>query len=128
MVDEILRSLRGIDENLDHEKLEARVKLSIPGDSIVFKGHFPERPLLAGAYQLLLAVHWLKKLLNENITTERISEAKFRSLIGPEEEFLLEIKVEPDYTEDSRYRVRSKIIKDGKAAMSATLFVNKIII
>ena len=124
MVDEILESLTVIDENLDREKLEAVVKLSIPKDSIVFKGHFPERPLLAGAFQLLIAVHWLKKLLNENITTERISEAKFRSLIGPEEEFLLEIKAEPDSSENSRYRVRLKIIKDGIAAMSATLFVN----
>lgn len=124
MVDEIIKSLTVIDENIDHGKMEAVVRLSVPEYSIVFKGHFPNRPILAGAYQLLIGGHWIKKLFKEDVITEKISEAKFRTLIGPDEEFLLNVKVTADSTENQRHKAQLKITKDDKIAMSATLFIN----
>src|ERR1700722_2221814 len=59
----------------------------------VFAGHFPNRPLLPGVFQLEMARGAAESILNCPLVVREISKAKFQRPILPDEIVRLELKL-----------------------------------
>ena len=59
----------------------------------VFAGHFPNRPLLPGIFQLEMARVAAENILNCPLAVREISKAKFQRPILPDEVVRLELKL-----------------------------------
>jgi 3-hydroxymyristoyl/3-hydroxydecanoyl-(acyl carrier protein) dehydratase len=59
----------------------------------VFAGHFPNRPLLPGVFQLEMARAAAELVLNCPLAVREISKAKFQRPILPDEIVRLELKL-----------------------------------
>jgi 3-hydroxyacyl-[acyl-carrier-protein] dehydratase len=62
-------------------------------DDPVFAGHFPNRPLLPGVFQLEMARVAAESVLNFPLSVREISRAKFQRPILPDEIVRLELKL-----------------------------------
>jgi 3-hydroxyacyl-[acyl-carrier-protein] dehydratase len=62
-------------------------------DDPMFAGHFPNRPLLPGVFQLEMARAAAESVLNCPLTVREISKAKFQRPILPDETVRLELKL-----------------------------------
>ena len=60
----------------------------------VFKGHFPEYPILPGVFQIEMAKFACERVTGGCLTIERITRAKFSRPIMPEEQIRLSVKIE----------------------------------
>ncbi len=118
----LFQKLNVLSEQVDQNPGELAVTCSLSPDDPVFQGHFPGKPILAGAFQLSLAIHYLNKLLGLDLSIRQIKKARFKELILPEEPFTLMLKVLSEL-EMGEYKVSVKIIKDTKTITNITLFV-----
>jgi 3-hydroxyacyl-[acyl-carrier-protein] dehydratase len=59
----------------------------------VFAGHFPQRPILPGIYQLELARVVAEQMLGCRLFVREISRAKFQQPIRPEETVRVDLKL-----------------------------------
>ncbi len=121
MVEELIKSMHIESESYDKEKNKVNVRLSFPSDSPIFNGHFPDRPILAGAYQIMLVKYFAENLLNSQLKISLIKKSKFLSLIGADDTFLLEVQTSPLDNEDNKYKIKTKIKFNEKSAMESTL-------
>jgi len=64
-----------------------------PANDPVFAGHFPNRPLLPGIFQLEMARAAAELVLNCPLAVREISKAKFQRPILPDEIVRLELKL-----------------------------------
>jgi 3-hydroxymyristoyl/3-hydroxydecanoyl-(acyl carrier protein) dehydratase len=72
-------------------------------DDPTFAGHFPNRPLLPGIFQLEMARVAAESILNCPLTVREVSKAKFQRPILPDESVRLELKLlEADGTIQAR--------------------------
>jgi 3-hydroxymyristoyl/3-hydroxydecanoyl-(acyl carrier protein) dehydratase len=62
-------------------------------DDSVFAGHFPNRPLLPGVFQLEMARVAAESVLDCPLAVREISKAKFQRPILPDETVRLELKL-----------------------------------
>jgi 3-hydroxymyristoyl/3-hydroxydecanoyl-(acyl carrier protein) dehydratase len=62
-------------------------------NDLVFAGHFPNRPLLPGIFQLEMARAAAESVLDCPLAVREISKAKFQRPILPEEIVRLELKL-----------------------------------
>ena len=62
-------------------------------DDPVFAGHFPDRPLLPGVFQLEMARAAAESVLDCRLAVREISKAKFQRTILPDEMVRLELKL-----------------------------------
>ncbi len=118
----VFQNINVLSEQVDQYPGELAVTCLLSPDDPVFQGHFPDKPILAGAFQLYLAIHYLNKLLGLDLSIRQIKKARFKELIVPEEPFTLVLKVLSGLETDG-YKVSVKIIKDKKTITNVTLFV-----
>ena len=81
-------------------------------DADLFKGHFPENPVLPGATMIYLVQHAAEIALGFPLQMTQGFNFKFLKVINPliDRTFSLELTIEP--SEDT-YRVKSKIAKEN---------------
>lgn len=60
-----------------------QANVSINPSSAVFKGHFPERPILPGVFHLKIVMDILIKYYNKNFVFHACTNIKFLNLIDP---------------------------------------------
>ena len=108
-------------EDYDKEKNKVNVRLSFPSGSPIFNGHFPDKPILAGAYQLMIVKYFAENLLNSQLKILLIKKSKFLSLIGAGDIFLLEVQTSLLDDGDNKYKIKTKIKFNEKSAMESTL-------
>ena len=63
-------------------RVEAFVKLN--REHAVFKGHFPENPIMPGVCSIQLVKELTEKALNKKLFLSVVSNVKFMSIINPE--------------------------------------------
>lgn len=63
--------------------VDARV--SVPGDSPWFSGHFPDNPILPGIAQLHLTAEVIARSTGEHVSIQRVSRVKFKRIVRPDE-------------------------------------------
>jgi 3-hydroxyacyl-[acyl-carrier-protein] dehydratase len=69
-----------------------QARFCFPAELEVFKGHFPEHPLLPGALQVEMTRTALERALDCNLQITSIKKAKFLKEITPDQTIDLKIK------------------------------------
>ncbi|MDR0455011.1 MAG: AMP-binding protein [Deferribacteraceae bacterium] len=88
------------------------LKLIFLKDSVYFKGHFPQYPILPGVIQTHFAIHWAKKYLMKGFKVSRIIKLKFTNIVTPGETITLSIsKVSDGFT--FKYFLNEKVYSSG---------------
>jgi 3-hydroxyacyl-[acyl-carrier-protein] dehydratase len=96
----------------------SRFEFNFAAEDPVFAGHFPQRPILPGVFQLeivRMAAEWLQ---NRRFAVQEISKAKFQRPILPGETLALNLKLTE--TEGS-VSARARFFCGGQAAGEALL-------
>src|SRR5258706_7812732 len=89
-------------------------------DDPVFAGHFPNRPLLPGVFQLEMARVAAECVLNCPLAVREISKAKFQRPILPDETVRLELKLSET---GGAIRARANFFSGGQAAGETILLL-----
>jgi 3-hydroxymyristoyl/3-hydroxydecanoyl-(acyl carrier protein) dehydratase len=86
----------------------------------VFAGHFPNRPLLPGVFQLEMTRVAAESVLNCSLTVREICRAKFQRPILPGEAVRLELKLSEA---DNTIRARADYFVGGQPAGETILLL-----
>jgi 3-hydroxyacyl-[acyl-carrier-protein] dehydratase len=86
----------------------------------VFAGHFPNRPLLPGVFQLEMTRVAAESVLNCSLTVREICRAKFQRPILPGEVVRLELKLSEA---DNTIRARADYFVGGQSAGETILLL-----
>jgi 3-hydroxyacyl-[acyl-carrier-protein] dehydratase len=82
-------------------------------DDPTFRGHFPNRPVVPGVYQLEMARRAAESVLTCRVRILEIIRAKFLRPIGPTEEVRLDLKIAD---EGATFRAHAAFSVNGRAA------------
>ena len=85
-----------------------------------FAGHFPDRPILPGVFQLEMARVAAEFVLKSSLSVQEIRKAKFQRPIFPGETVRLELKIT---TNDGAIRARADFSVDGQPAGETVLLL-----
>jgi 3-hydroxymyristoyl/3-hydroxydecanoyl-(acyl carrier protein) dehydratase len=89
----------------------------------VFAGHFPNRPLLPGVFQLEMTRVAAENILNCPLAVREISKAKFQRPILPDETVRLELKLSET---EKTIRARASFSVQGQSAGETILLLCRI--
>lgn len=81
-----------VTENLRVDENSVSAELTFVPDSIYFRGHFPEVPILPGVVQTHFAYVFAKRFLNVPAAPKRILKLKFVRIISPGETVSLKLE------------------------------------
>ncbi len=97
--------------NPSGDKLSAGIRLNPKHE--IYKGHFPDQPVVPGVVQLQIIKELFEKVVLENLMMTEVIQAKYLRMITPEENQLLTIDL--------------KWVKDetGKYLLNASVFDNE---
>lgn len=85
-------------ERLERRREPGRLseRLRIPADLAFLEGHFPGHPVVAGVVQVHFAMAALEEMLGRAPRLEMLEGLKFRELLLPKQEVLLEVRMDED--------------------------------
>jgi 3-hydroxyacyl-[acyl-carrier-protein] dehydratase len=88
---------------------EILAEIMINGDHVIFEGHFPGNPVVPGVVSVQMISDILSKhLLKELITTEAKS-IKFTSMIRPQTDLELSVRIKYNCITEDSYKVTAEI-------------------
>ena len=99
-----------------------RVSATLRTDCRVFDGHFPDNPILPGAFHVWIAYLLLAKLYGLEGKLASVQKAKFRKLLLPRDTITIHAKVSPGSGETA---ATCRIEKDGREASKFRLVVKE---
>ena len=77
-------------------------------DDPTFAGHFPERPILPGVFQIEITRRAASAILDRQLTIREVLKAKFRRPVLPDEDLTLRLRLKLDgesITANARFAV-----------------------
>ncbi|MCB2206752.1 MAG: hydroxymyristoyl-ACP dehydratase [Bacteroidetes bacterium] len=100
-----------ITELIKHEDaLDAEIKLN--ADHEVYKGHFPERPVVPGVIQLQVIKEVLENVLGIDLMIREIVVAKYLRPVTPGENLFLQIRIDYKQGETGEYLINARVTKN----------------
>jgi 3-hydroxyacyl-[acyl-carrier-protein] dehydratase len=78
----------------------------------IFKGHFPEMPVLQGVCQILIVKEMLSHVLNRNFTLRNSKSIKFLAVIEPNKVEQFSATVTYNHTLEKTVSVNAVLFKD----------------
>lgn len=99
-----------IDFDSTNDQINARIALK--KDHEIYKGHFPDQPVVPGVIQLQIIKELLEKSLNHKLMLTDITTAKYLRMIDPNvsPELFVEIKLKK--IESKTFKVDARIFED----------------
>ena len=94
-----------------------RISISINKNHQIFKGHFPETPVIPGVCMLQIIKEIIEVIIKEKLILQKLVNVKFLTLMNPEVNSNLVLDFEISNTEDSLIKVKSNTIIDEKIAL-----------
>ena len=92
---------------LKGEKIIAEIRLNPAHD--IYKGHFPDQPLLPGVLQLQIVKEILSEAIKKEIRLKNSSNIKFLSMIDPGQVDKLSIEIDIISEIAGMYKVNARI-------------------
>lgn len=100
-----------------------RASATLKSDCGVFRGHFPGRPILPGAFHVWIVFLLLTEAFGMPLKLTSIHKARFRKLLGPNDVITMQGKLSTGG--GSRISAKCKIEKDGQEASRFTMTLNR---
>jgi len=88
---------------------QVRATVELNPDHVVYKGHFPGRPVVPGVIQLQIIKEMLEKGLGKKLLLSRIISAKYYSMIIPGEMPQLDVSIQIKPVEKGDFKITSQI-------------------
>tara|TARA_B110000093_G_scaffold81589_2_gene88450 strand:- start:884 stop:1255 length:372 start_codon:yes stop_codon:yes gene_type:complete len=103
----------------------ATAKITINKDHIVFKGHFPDNPVMPGVCMIQIIKEITEKIVNKTLFMQSASNIKFMAIINPFVTPELELQLEIIETEGV-FKVKNvSKFEETVALKSTTNFIEK---
>ena len=90
--------------------IDAQIKIN-DGHNI-FKGHFPDKPIVPGVMQQQIVKEILSEALNKELQTVKISNMKFMALIEPDKNAELSINIKITSNNSNEIKIDAKIFSE----------------
>ena len=87
-------------EKLDHTDGLIKAELSINADSTIFKGHFPDQPVIPGACMLQIVKEVLESALGHTLLIRKAGNLKFIGMIDPLVTCSVQLEIAYKFVED----------------------------
>ena len=100
----------------DKETGRIRVRVILNGNHPVFKGHFPEKPVVPGVFMIQMITEILSDYLRKELIIQEISNVKFLNLVDPSEIRKLVVQIGAKSTDNSCCLVEA-VISDEKTTV-----------
>ena len=102
-------------ENIDSQK--HRISISINKNHEIFKGHFPETPVIPGVCMLQIIKEIAEGITKQKLNLQKLVNVKFLTLMNPtlNSNLVLDLEIIP--TDDTLVKVKSNSIFDEKIAL-----------
>ena len=94
-----------------------RITIAINKNHEVFKGHFPETPVIPGVCLLQILKEITQVITKQKLVLLKLVNVKFLTLMNPEVNNNLVLDLEITTTEDERIKLKSNAIFDEKIAL-----------
>jgi 3-hydroxymyristoyl/3-hydroxydecanoyl-(acyl carrier protein) dehydratase len=114
-LEQCLEDIRFLEDSPARVSLSGTLKADFPG----FEGHFPGKPLLAGAFQIELITAIAGRLIDPSWAPTCIEHARFRKMVRPGDTIKLQASLAS--REASRASVKAVLFRDAHKACQATL-------
>ncbi|MDA1075504.1 MAG: hypothetical protein O3A63_12195 [Proteobacteria bacterium] len=72
-----------------------QIEMLVPADLAYFQGHFPTQPILPGVAQILWVARFVQRWLAPSMIFQHMDRVKFKSLIYPGDELMLDVRCIP---------------------------------
>jgi|TARA_B110000977_G_C10898751_1_gene424379 3-hydroxyacyl-[acyl-carrier-protein] dehydratase len=103
----------------------ATAKITINKDHIVFKGHFPDNPVMPGVCMIQIIKEITEKIVNKTLFMQSANNIKFMAIINPFLTPELELQLEIIETEEG-FKVKNvSKFEETVALKSTTNFIEK---
>lgn len=89
-------------------------RLNINAKHAVFKGHFPQQPVLPGVVQIGMIKTVLNKQFARNYQLESIKNAKYLAMVIPDENRNLVLEVKYSEIEENALRVKAVLTAEER--------------
>lgn len=109
-------------ENIDIQK--NRVSIVINKNHEIFKGHFPETPVLPGVCTLQIIKELAENITNQKLVLQKLVNVKFLTLMNPEVNSNLVLELEIITTDDSLIKVKNTTIFNETIALKMSAIYN----
>ncbi len=92
--------IKDLYEIKDFQVVEQKIsaQLFVNKDNEIFKGHFPNNPVMPGVCMIQIIKELTEKALNKKLFMQKASNIKFMALINPEVNSLLDLAI--DFSEN----------------------------
>lgn len=78
---------------IDPSENNYRIEVELFSDHSIYKGHFPQQPVVPGVCTLTIIKECIGKILSSNVFFESIKECKYVSVLIPQEELRIIINL-----------------------------------
>jgi 3-hydroxyacyl-[acyl-carrier-protein] dehydratase len=99
-------SIRKLTKILDNEIL---AEIMINADHAIFEGHFPGNPIVPGVVSIQMISDILSKHLHIKLITTEAKSIKFTSMIRPQTDSELSVRIKYDCITEHSYKVIAEI-------------------
>jgi 3-hydroxymyristoyl/3-hydroxydecanoyl-(acyl carrier protein) dehydratases len=101
--------------SLQHDEQRAEARFSLPQEAEVFRGHFPNMPVLPGVAQ----IDWVMRLAEQCFQIARPMagdfQVKFSNVVGPGPELALILEIDRARQRLTfEYRVEDRVVSSGR--------------
>lgn len=99
--------------NIEHYDSESRIAdIRLLADSIIYKAHFPEKPITPGVCVIQMVGEVMEKFLAKKLLLDEVVNVKFLNVIDPTEHDLVTMvvrKLDESTDENGTLRVRTSV-------------------
>lgn len=81
------------------------VKIVLDKDHNIFKGHFPEKPILPGVCQIEIIAELLEEIFGVAFMLKSSSQVKFQALVDPTENVALNLSIKIEALNENQKKV-----------------------
>ena len=102
-------------ENSDTQK--HRITIAINKNHEIFKGHFPETPIIPGVCMLQIIKEIAEEITKQKLVLQKLVNVKFLTLMNPEVDSNLVLDLEILTTDDALVKVKSSTVFEETPAL-----------
>lgn len=87
------------------------IRIELNAKHEIYKGHFPQQPVLPGVCTMQLVKECVEQLKNASLCYAQIQSCKFLSVVDPVQDNIIEIAISLAQTEDGSISIQADILQ-----------------
>lgn len=103
-------------EKYQEEDLKIKATVFINKDNEIFKGHFPNNPVMPGVCMIQIIKELSEKALNTKLFMQKTTNVKFMALIVPDKNPLLNLDITISKSEDI-FKIKNTTVFEDTIAL-----------